>query len=113
MRLLKAEAKVYQLQAERCGIQLVWKDGAIIGFMLYHLAYDCILLIKGMYIEPAHEGKGLGKGRLIASLGKPIKRLFFQSYASNPPERMLKITPEKRELHHDGDLITWEMDWET
>lgn len=108
--LSKAEAKVYHFEYERCKIQLAIENDEIVGFLVYHLAYNCVLAVEALYIEPKYEKRGLGKG-LIESLNKPIKKIFFQTHINIPPERLLNLNKNSKELMRQGDLITWEMDW--
>lgn len=111
--MLKIEAKLYQLLAEKQKFQLAYFDGKAIGFLMYKLAYDCILGIDALYVEPSHEGKGLAKA-LVNSLGKPVSKVLFQTHIATPPERLLEITKDKslKEVTRSQTKITWEMPWD-
>lgn len=112
IQCLEVELKLWQLQAERCKIQLAVKDDRIIGFLLYHLAYDCVLLVEGIYVLPDAKGHGVGKG-LINSLGKPIKRLYFETRQENPPQETLSFLKrfESKELNQANGKTVWCMEW--
>ena len=106
-----AEAKLYQWKAERCNIQLALDNDAIVGFLLYHYAYNCVLLVEGIYVLPEYEKRGIGK-KLIASIGKPIHLVLFQTHMKkNPPERFLSVLKGAKEIARKGDLQTWETKW--
>ena len=109
--ITKAEAKVYHLLFERCQIQIAFDGCDMVGFLVYHLAYDCVLAVECIYILPQYENRGVGKG-LIESLQKPVNKIFFQTHSENPPTRFLNLIKNKsKEIHRKGELITWEMEW--
>lgn len=100
-----------QLRAERVRFQLAVSAGECVGFLMYHIYADCILMVRGIYVLPECEGAGLGKG-LIDSLGLPIRKVIFQTQTGAAPMRVLSHTvARRRELHRDEKLATWEMDW--
>jgi hypothetical protein len=112
--ILKVDAKVLQLIEEGIKIRLAIFGDDVIGFMLYRLAFDCLIAIDGMYVLSAFRQRGIGEN-LIHSLEKPIKKLFFQTHLSNRPSDMFKSLEHMgctiKKLNRDGDLITWESDW--
>lgn len=110
VNLTEIEARMYSLFAEGLKFQLCFKGREIIGFMMYHLAYESVLIIEGMYFLKSHLHSGLGK-KLIASISKPIKKLLFQTHTDNVPESLFRVLKKAKELHKKDDLITWECDW--
>lgn len=107
----KAEAKLLHFKYERCKIQIAVRHREIVGFLVYHMAYNCVLAVECIYVSPEHENKHVGKG-LITSLGLPIKRIFFQTHRDQPPERFLGLIGNRaKRLHETGELVTWEMNW--
>jgi hypothetical protein len=108
-----SEEKLYFLLHERCDIQLAIDDECgIIGFLVYHNAYNCILTVECLYVKSEHRARKLAKG-LINSLMLPIKKLLFQSRKENPPREMLSLTKERdsKIIHETDKHIAWEMSW--
>jgi len=105
------EAKYYVLRAERYSFQMAKQGGVYIGFMMYHLVYDCILIIDGLFVEPQCEKLGVCKG-LVNSL-KTVKKVFFQTRIANPPQRLHdKLNKDAvTEVCRSETKITWEMTW--
>lgn len=108
----KVEAKLLQLEAEGCKFKLAVEGTRIIGFLMYHLAYQCLLIVEGLFVLPEYEGKGVGKG-FFNSLG-PLKRVFFQTRKGNPPQKLFDIFRNDlvKVLTESDNKITWEMVWE-
>jgi hypothetical protein len=112
--ILESDYRLYSLINEGFHIRLGILEGELMGFMLYHIAYDCILAIDGLYVKKESRQNGIGAG-FIRSLEKPIKKLFFQSHVAKRPVdlfgalKALGANPKK--VHRDGDLITWECSW--
>lgn len=110
MGVTDVEAKILRLIQDGYKIRLVMIEQRIVGFMLYDIIYNCILLIEGVFILPGEAQKGLGVG-IIESLGKPIKKIFGQTHIGNPPKEFLKLMKRSSEILREGDLITWQGDW--
>lgn len=105
------EAELLRYLYEGAKIQIAYYNGKQIGYMLYHSAYDCILLIRHMYLEPDFAGLGIGK-KMVESIGEDTKRVFFQTRKNNPPEELLDQTENFRiKVKETSKLITWEMPW--
>lgn len=82
-----------------------------VAMLMYSLMADCVIFIRGLYVDPKAEGLGLGKG-LINSLGKPIQRVIFQTQKGRTPLNLLRHTDKVRHKIYENDkLITWEMPW--
>ena len=106
------ESKLYYKLQSGAKVQLAYHDDEIVGFMLYHEIYDCVLVIHNMFTSPKYFNNSMGAG-MINSLKKPIKKVLFQSRKNNSPSQMLKVTKNWREkLSENEDMITWEMKWE-
>lgn len=111
--MLRVESKLLQLKAERCKVQLAFSEDRAIGFLLYYLAYNSILIIEGLYVLPEYEGRGVGK-HLVESLGKPVLRVYFQTRKDSPPNRLFDVTSKwsPKKLSENERKITWEMPWD-
>jgi len=106
------EVRLCCLDKEGVQFQMAVYRSECIGFLMYHLIADCILFVRGMHVEKVFQGKGIAPG-LVASLGKPIARVIFQTRKERPPERLLGSTVpggERRKIYEDDKLITWEFD---
>ncbi|MHA2064493.1 MAG: GNAT family N-acetyltransferase [Candidatus Thorarchaeota archaeon] len=111
-RLQTHEATLAHYWASGCFIRVVKYRTGIIGFLVYQIPLDGILLIKGLYSLPDYTGFGLGKG-LVNSLNKPIKKVLFQTRKGNPPAGLLyHVIDRATKVHEDHEMITWEMKWE-
>lgn len=104
------EGEFYACMNEGAKVKLAYLGSEIIGFMLYHYAYNCVLLIRHMYVIPEHENAGIAK-KLVDAVGD-VKKLIFQTRRNSPPERMLELTKEFRSvISEDPVITTWEMPW--
>lgn len=93
-------------------IQLCVRGGEVLGFMVYNLLYECVLSVPHLYFRPGFRRQKLAPA-LVNSLGKPIKKILFQTLADKPPELFLSsLGGRNREITRVGKLITWEMNWE-
>lgn len=112
--LYEIDAKIVHFSENGTKIRMAFHNGDVIGFMLYHIAYNCVLAIEGMYVLEQHRKQNIGSG-FITSLDKPIKKLFFQTHISIRPQEMFKaleiLTVTPQELMIEGDLVTWECNW--
>ena len=112
LKLERREAILLQYWTAGFDAQVVRKDNEIVGFLIYQVVFDAVLLVKGLFVEPVHLGRGLAKG-LIDSLNRPIRRVIFQTQKEFPPERLLGLVSGRTEkLGGDCDMETWEMTWE-
>jgi hypothetical protein len=85
----------------------------VIGFLVYQIPFDGVLLIKGLYTAPKYSRFGLGKG-LVNSLDKPIKKVLFQTRKEHPPARLFYHVADRiNKIHENQEMITWEMEWES
>ena len=90
-------------------VQLARSGDCIVGFLHYQDIFDCMIVVRGMYLEDEYVSTKVGHG-LVNSL-KP-KKLIFQTRKEKPPEAMLKATePYREKVDEDDKLITWIMDW--
>lgn len=93
-------------------VQLALDNNQMIGFLVYHEIFGCIIVIRCMYTLREYYDKGIGKG-LIESIPIKAKRVIFQTRKAKPPEQMLKNSKAYRSKVCETDLmITWEMPWE-
>lgn len=111
--MLGVDIHLCWLKSQGAKIQLAMDKGECVGFLLYHLIADCIIYVRGLYLYPEYEGNKIGVG-LINSLGKPIKKIIFQTQKERLPARMFSHVGARRQLiHEDNKLVTWEMEWES
>ena len=94
------------------GVQfrLAYHEDRAVGFMMYNLFWDSIVVVHGMYILPEKQLKGVGKG-LIWSLGD-VKKVLFRTRKQNPPLRFLGVMGHDRIIAEDDKHIVREMDWQ-
>ncbi len=112
-KVLDIEAILYKYFNDGAKVQVAVKNNEIISFMLYHIAYECVVGITAMYSLPGEESNGLGKG-LVNSLGKPVKKIIFQTRKLKKPHRLFELTEKYRKLIYDNteaNLYIWEMTW--
>lgn len=100
------EATLYGCLHQGGKVKVAYKGETMVGFMLYHMAFDCVAIIRHMYC-------------LVDKLAKPLVdstdalKVIFQTRKENPPTRLLEITkPFRSKIKEDDKLITWEMNWE-
>jgi len=113
--ILEIDLKMVRLIADGAKIRLALLNRDVIGFMIYHVAYDCILAVEGLYVEKPFRRKGIGIN-LIESLEKPLQKIFFQTHISRKPAEMFgalkQLGMNHKRLRRVKDIITWECDWE-
>lgn len=111
IRTTALEARFDYLMKHSGKVQIAIEDDEIVGFLLYHMIFDCILVIRGMYAIPSHHNKSLGK-KLIQSLDQVVTKVVFQTRKAKPPEQMLSVTkPYRNKIGENETMITWEMTW--
>jgi hypothetical protein len=109
--MFRLEQELFNHTRKGGKVHLCYKESEIIGFMLYHNIYNCVLVVPYLYFYPQYYNKGLGCA-MVDSLGLPIKRVVFQTHVAIPPEQFLKSTEKfRRKIHETDKMITWEMDW--
>lgn len=108
----KMEAFLLSCKYQHCQFQLALNHDECVGFLMYHLIADCVLFIRGIYVYPEFEGKGLAKG-LVNSLKKPVKKIIYQTRKNNPPVQLFEQTKKfnRNKIYETDNLITWEFDW--
>lgn len=101
------EATLYRfVYKENCRIKVAYQDDVVVGFMLYNLVFDSILVIRHMYTMVS------GLGKWLVECVDNVKKVIFQTRKENPPERCLQLTEKFRKKITETDkIITWEMDW--
>lgn len=94
---------------------LLAADGLLDGFAIYQIQFDCVMVVRAIYLRPDLRGQGLMKQMFeIASADKPIKKLIFQTVTNKPPAELMKLSDGHRKLLHETqELQTWEMTWGT
>ena len=100
------EAKIYEyIHVYRANIRVLEDEGKIVGFTIYHIAFECIMIILGVYLDAEYRSKGLLK-KMVFSVPHEIKKIFSQTY----PHKAHEDVPRKKIYEKDG-LITWENFW--
>ncbi|MBR9701023.1 GNAT family N-acetyltransferase [Candidatus Woesearchaeota archaeon] len=115
IKMSKAESHLYWYLNKGDQVQLLYNKDEIVGFMIYHNIYDCIIAVRCLYLIPEYFNNGLGK-QMVSSLEsdkRKIDRVIFQTRRDSPPEQFLKACVNKygKKIAEDDKLITWEMDW--
>lgn len=94
-------------------VYLAMQGETAVGFTALRAAYDCLLLVRALYVMPDYQGMGLVKSLYLAAAeGRQIDRVFFQTRADREPAVLLHHTDSRRRLvQKNGNLLTWEMSW--
>lgn len=94
-------------------VLLAMSGETVVGFMVYRCSYDCLLLVRSLYVLPEYQGLGLVKSFKLASFrDRQIHRVFYQTRSDRPPEVLLQHTEKRsRLIQKKGNLLTWEMTW--
>jgi len=111
----KIDAEVVRIIDDRCKIRLALIGNDVIGIMIYHIIYKCVLVIRGLYVIPEYRGKRIGTD-IVDSLAEPGFKIIFQTHIGKRPRELFewikKWRLKHRKLRKEKDLITWECDWE-
>lgn len=100
------QLKLYSYLNEGAKIMLAYKDGELIGFMIYHKVFDCILICRAIYLKANFRRAGYLNG-LIHSVGE-VKRVFSQTYCDREPEEIRGEKPNRKLVKSDGKINVWE-----
>jgi len=85
------QTKLYSYLNEGAKIRLAYQDQMLIGFLIYHWIFDCVLIVRAIYLKPEYRNKTILR-RLILSVGK-VRRVISQTYKEKEP---LDIRGEKK-----------------
>lgn len=114
IKALEVDAEICLLTDEAAKIRLCIENDEVIGMMIYHVIYKCILVIRGLYVFSSFRKHGIGC-KLIESVDIDLKRLLFQTYVSRRPAELFewirKWNCKFEKIHRDGDIVTYELDW--
>jgi GNAT superfamily N-acetyltransferase len=112
LRLSEHEGQLAYYYGKLDQVRAVEYRNKIIGFLIYQIVLDGILLIRGLYVLPEYAGFGLGKG-LVNSLTQPISKVIFQTRLEVPPNRLLgHVASRATKICETSQMATWEMTWE-
>lgn len=106
---LEAEAEIYRFTNDGAKILLSSIGGTFCGFIIYHLIYDCVLVIRAMYADSEMRKTGLG-GLFIGQFPL-VKKLIFSTYKKNPPSTMLSSIRGAKVFSEDEESLYWEAEW--
>ncbi len=107
--LIEQEFDVFYVKGAK--FQVAKRGSEVIGIMVYHSIYDCVLVIHFLFIEEKNYNRGIGC-KFVSSIESPVKRVIFQTNKKIVPSQFLKSVEKFRRKIHDGDKFTvWEMDW--
>lgn len=113
--ICKAELKVYDFLSRRTQILLaIDTNDEIVGFLLYYLVYNHVLIVDGMWLEKEYRGSTL-VGKMLKKAGPSIQKIIFQTSKKREPQETLRATKDKNRflLGENESFKTWIMDWRT
>lgn len=96
------EAKLCQFLSEGMKIKMAMINGRQVGFLIYKLVFDCIMVVRGAYFDEPIRKMGLLREITMAS-GPNVKRVISQSYNFNSEDVMNK----REKVFSDEILTTW------
>ena len=115
LKMSLVERELYHFLHKGCEIQMAYNGDEIVGFMIYHNIYDCLIAVHCLYLEQQYFKKGLGKNMVKSIESDKIKitKVLFQTNRERPPEQFMKSSVNKygRKIGESGKMDTWEMDW--
>lgn len=107
-RVSKIEGKIYEyLHIHGAKIMVAEADNRIVGFMVYHLIFECVLICLGVYFIPAYQ-KAARLRSIICSPSSKIKKVISQTYKSKQPNNIRGEKDTRKVVAEMGELIVWE-----
>lgn len=91
-----------------CGINMLWKDRRPIGFMTFNKIFDCILVVRNIFLEKPYRNSGLLR-KLLLSSGKPAV-IYSQQFKKRPVQELLRNSPANV-LYEDEEMKVLEYKW--
>ena len=107
------QAKLYTYEREGAKIRLAYHERELIGFLIYHMIFNCIMICRAVYIKP--EFRKLSVSRRLFFHDKKVKRVYAQTYGQKEPV-VTGLSAEKegrkrrRVVHEEDGMKIWEID---
>lgn len=100
-----------QYKIENAICQLAIVDKLCVGYLLCHYFADSYLFIRQIFVYPEWEGEGIAEA-LVRSLGRPIKKVVFQTSTERTPKKLMSHVAKRAQLVSETKKFkTWEMEW--
>jgi hypothetical protein len=108
MQIWDSEKQLLLHGEEGARIECVFQGQEMVGFFIYHLVYECILMVHAIYLVPKLRDSGAAWD-IVKSVGN-VKKLFFQNRTSaNPDKKRGKIIHQNDEHTIFEKDIRWEI----
>lgn len=105
VNLLDLEMKYY-LETERCKFRIAEHNGKIVGFMIYNLVFDAVLICRAVYFTPEFR-----KAKLLRSimLGVgPVRKIYSQTHTQKQPKEIQGEKKTRKKIYSNGKFDLWE-----
>lgn len=101
------DAKLMHYETDGAKVKMVWDKERPVGFMVYHLIYDCVLVVRAIYIKKQYRMKSFMR-TLVLSPSKDIKRVFSKTLIDKEPNEIKGEKPKRKRIFQDDTSIVWE-----
>ena len=97
------ECQMVLWDQEKCSYQIAQKGNKPVGFMVYNLIYECILIVRAIYFEPEYRLKSHLR-RMILGVGD-VKHIYSMTYAEHEPKEIRGQKPKRHLIHTTKDNL--------
>lgn len=97
----------YLFDLQKCECRVAELEGKIIGFMFYHLIFDCVLVTRAIcFSEPYRNSKLLRK--MVLGISPSIRRVLSQTRKLKNPKNIRGEKPMRKKIFEGKEFIVWE-----
>lgn len=100
------QQKLYSYMEEGAKVKLAYHERELIGFLIYHCIFGCVMIVRAVYLEPKYRLKNHLR-KLIFSVGR-MKRIFSQTYANLEPKEIQGVKRNRKLIATIDGMNIWE-----
>jgi hypothetical protein len=113
LKLNGIEGKLCLYLEEGCKIRVAEAKGKLVGFLIYHLIYDVILICRGVYFEENYRKQACLYGIFKEFVRNGLKKIYSQTFDENEPnelrgEKSGKRIVKRKLLSRKDGMNVWE-----
>ena len=82
------EGKLCTYLEDGCSIQIAESKGRMVGFLIYHLIFDTIMVCRGIYFAPEYRKKSGMYGIMRKFVRNGVKKIYSQTFEEHEPAEL-------------------------
>lgn len=107
------EGKLCTYLDDGCKIEVAESKGRMVGFLIYHLIFDTIMICRGIYFVPEHRKTACMYGIMRKFVKNGLKKIYSQTFEEHEPlelqgERGGNRIVKRKLLSNKGGMNIWE-----